>query len=76
MLILARNPGESIIIDGDIQVKVLEVSKNGSVRLGISAPKHHHIYREELFLAIQAENRTAAELVGDVGGLLELLPKK
>lgn len=76
MLILARNPGESIIIDGDIQVKVLEVSKGGSVRLGISAPKHHHIYREELFLAIQAENRTAAEPAGDVGGLLDLLPKK
>ncbi len=74
MLILARNLGESIVINGDIQIKVLEIAKNGTVRLGITAPRHHHIYREELFLAIQAENRTATVDPGSVGDLLGLVP--
>lgn len=75
MLIFARHPGESIIIDGDIQIKVLEVAKNGSVRLGIIAPRHHQVYREEVFLAIQAENRTAAVAPGQVPDLSSLLPR-
>ena len=60
MLVLTRKLNESIVIDGVITVTVLEIAKNGTVRLGISAPRHHQVYRQELFLEIQAENRTAA----------------
>ncbi len=74
MLILARNLGESIIIDGDIQIKVLEITKSGAVRLGITAPRKHQVYREELFLAIQAENRTAAVDPAQAATLANLLP--
>ena len=60
MLVLGRKVGESIVIDGVITVTVLGMAKNGTVRLGIEAPKQHQVYRQELFLEIQAENRTAA----------------
>lgn len=60
MLILARRPGESIVIDGAVEVTVLEVGRNGQVRLGIQAPRSHQVYRKELFLEIEAENRVAA----------------
>ena len=60
MLVLTRKPNESIVIDGVITVTVLDVAKNGTVRLGITAPRHNQVYRQELFLEIQAENRTAS----------------
>ena len=47
MLVLTRRPGQSIVIDDDITVRVVSM-KNGQVRLGIEAPKHVGIVREEL----------------------------
>ena len=70
MLVLTRKPNESIVIDGNITVTVLDVAKNGTVRLGITAPRHHQIYRPELFLEIQAENRTAATAPADAAAIL------
>ena len=70
MLVLTRKPNESIVIDGNITVTVLDVAKNGTVRLGITAPRHHQIYRQELFLEIQAENRTAATAPADAAAIL------
>jgi carbon storage regulator len=57
MLILTRKIGQSIIIDGDIKVKLLDV-KGDSIRIGIEAPKEVEIYREELFDKIQSENNS------------------
>jgi carbon storage regulator len=59
MLILARRPGERVVIGGDILVTVMEVS-GSTVRLGIAAPAGVSIYREEIWLAVEAENRAAA----------------
>lgn len=47
MLVLSRKAGESIVIDGGIEVKVVEI-RNGRVRLGFSAPPDVNIRREEL----------------------------
>jgi carbon storage regulator len=47
MLVLTRKVNESIVIDGCIRVKVVGV-RNGQVRLGIEAPEHIRIFREEL----------------------------
>lgn len=47
MLILNRDIGQSIIIDGDIIVKVLS-QINKSIKLGIEAPEHINIIREEI----------------------------
>ena len=48
MLVLSRKADESIIINGEIRVKVLGVSGN-KVRLGIEAPNDIPIRREEIF---------------------------
>jgi carbon storage regulator len=47
MLVLGRKENERIIIDGKIVVTVVRAS-NGSVRLGIDAPRHISVQREEI----------------------------
>lgn len=59
MLVLTRKNGESLVINENIRVTVLEV-KGKTVRLGIEAPADAKIYRDEIFLKIQEENRQAA----------------
>ncbi|MCL4423916.1 MAG: carbon storage regulator CsrA [Firmicutes bacterium] len=59
MLVLTRKPGEKILIGKDIEVEVLEVRWD-QVRLGISAPRHLAVFREEIFREVQEENRRAA----------------
>jgi carbon storage regulator len=58
MLVLSRKKGESIIIDGQIEVKVIAV-EGDVVKLGIEAPKTVSIHRQEVYQAIQEENRAA-----------------
>lgn len=60
MLILTRRPGERVVIGEEITVTVMEVTGQ-TVRLGIAAPKDLPVYREEIWLAVQAENVAAAE---------------
>lgn len=49
MLVLTRCVGERLIInDGEIQLNVLEV-KGNQVRIGINAPKHISVHREEIY---------------------------
>jgi carbon storage regulator len=47
MLVLTRNPGEEIVIDGDIRVTVLSIQGH-KVRLGITAPQSIRIDRCEV----------------------------
>lgn len=55
MLVLTRSIGERLFIqNGEIKIQVLEV-KGGQVRIGIEAPKHISIHREEVFERIQSE---------------------
>lgn len=60
MLILTRKSGESITIGDDIKIQVIEI-KGKQVRLGIDAPRHYVIHREEVYIRIQEENKLAAE---------------
>lgn len=48
MLVLSRRPGESIRIRNEVEVTVLEV-RGKRVRLGIRAPHHVPVYREEVY---------------------------
>ena len=47
MLVLTRKNGERIIIDGQIEITVVEVRGN-QVRLGVQAPREVTVLREEL----------------------------
>lgn len=47
MLCLSRNMGQKILV-GEAVVEVLEVSRSGKVRLGITAPKNVEVWRTEL----------------------------
>ena len=47
MLILARRPGETIVIDGVTRITLLNISGN-QVKLGIDAPKTVCVHREEI----------------------------
>lgn len=47
MLILSRRLDERVVIDGGIEVVVVEI-RNDKVRLGFIAPKHVTVHREEI----------------------------
>lgn len=69
MLILSRNKGQKIIINGDIVISIADIG-NDQVRIGIDAPSHISIYREEIYEAIQKQNLEAAKASSDVQELL------
>lgn len=60
MLALSRKQNESIMIGNDIEITVLDV-RNDQVKLGIRAPKQVGIYRKEIYVQIQEENKKAME---------------
>jgi carbon storage regulator len=60
MLVLTRKLGESIAIDDHIKVVVVQI-KGKQVRLGIQAPKETKIHREEVYAAIQDQNKEAVK---------------
>jgi len=60
MLVITRKPGERVRIGDDISVEVLDVV-GSTVRIGIEAPASVPIFRHELWVEIQAENRAAAD---------------
>ncbi len=62
MLILARKRDESIIINDNIVISVVEI-KGESVKIGINAPDSVKIYRREVYEAIQKENKAALNSV-------------
>lgn len=59
MLVLSRKSNESIMIGANVEIIVLGV-EGDNVKLGIRAPKEVDIYRKEIYMAIQEENRAAA----------------
>jgi len=60
MLILKRQSGESIQINDDIKITIY-YSKGNQIKIGIEAPRHVCVIREELLNAKQTENAVAIE---------------
>jgi carbon storage regulator len=55
MLVLSRKPGQKVVIPSiDAVIEVLEI-KGNTVRLGIKAPRHVSVVREELLLKMESE---------------------
>ncbi|MCL2602291.1 MAG: carbon storage regulator CsrA [Treponema sp.] len=60
MLILSRKINEKIMIGDDISVSIIDI-RGDQVRLGVDAPKSVKVFRHEVFQAITAENKAAAQ---------------
>ncbi len=56
MLVLSRRKNESVVIDDDISIVVVEI-RGDKVRLGIEAPKNVTVHRKEIYDAIQGASR-------------------
>lgn len=65
MLVLSRKPGERILVGDEVKITVIRIGPN-SVRIGIDAPGHLNIVREELCL--NAEDGQAVVVNGSSAG--------
>lgn len=61
MLVLSRHRDESIMIGDDVIVTIVDI-RGDKVRLGIEAPQHIPVHRQEVYEAIKRENERAAQL--------------
>jgi carbon storage regulator len=75
MLALARKINQSIMIGNDIEITLLEI-KGDQVKIGINAPKSVPIYRKEIYVQIQDENKKASEGEVDLRTLNKLFSGK
>lgn len=72
MLIITRKKGESLMIGDDIEITISKI-EDGSVKIGINAPKDVTILRKELYEAVEEENKEASKIDLD---MLKNLKKK
>jgi carbon storage regulator len=63
MLYLNRRLGEAVIINHDIEVRVVAISGK-TVKLGFAFPPEASVLREEVVEAIKLANRAAARTAG------------
>ncbi|NOW89432.1 carbon storage regulator [Clostridium beijerinckii] len=61
MLIITRKKGQSLMIGDDIEITVSKLD-DGSVKLGIQAPRDVTILRKELYEEIKNENKEAMKV--------------
>ncbi|GAA0680296.1 MULTISPECIES: carbon storage regulator CsrA [Clostridium] len=70
MLVITRKKDESILIGEDIEITVIKLD-DGSVKLGISAPKDKTILRKEVYDKVKDENMKAVRSNLDISKLLK-----
>ena len=63
MLALSRKKNEAIVINNNIEITVLDI-RGDQIKLGIAAPKEIPIYRKEVYIQIQNENKEATDVAG------------
>ena len=63
MLALSRKKNESIIINNDTEITILDI-KGDQVKIGITAPKSVPVYRKEVYLQIKEANEAAGQAEG------------
>ena len=63
MLALTRKKGESLVVNNNIEITVLDI-RGDQIKIGISAPKNVPVYRKEVYLQIQKENEASLKADG------------
>jgi carbon storage regulator len=71
MLILTRKLGEAIAIGDEVKVHLLEI-KGRQVRIGVEAPPHITVHREEIYRSIREQNQKSATPTGPAADLREV----
>ena len=66
MLVLSRKKNESIIINDDITITVVEI-RGDKVRLGVEAPKEVPVHRREVYDAIKRNEAAASAPASEAG---------
>jgi carbon storage regulator len=74
MLILSRKIDEKIKIGNDITLTIIEI-RGDQVKIGVEAPKNVKVFRQEVFEAIQSENKEAATQPQSLEELSKLFKK-
>ncbi|MBC8062823.1 MAG: carbon storage regulator CsrA [Clostridiaceae bacterium] len=70
MLVVSRKNGESILIGDNIEIVVIK-TEDGTVKLGINAPKEITILRNELLTQVKDENIKASQMNSSLLGKLK-----
>jgi len=60
MLVLSRKKNESIVVNGNVTIVVVEI-RGDKVRLGIEAPKQVPVHRKEVWDAIQKSEKNSGK---------------
>ena len=63
MLALTRKKGESLIINNNIEITILEI-RGDQIKIGVNAPKEVPVYRKEVYMQIQESNKEAVNPEG------------
>ena len=58
MLALTRKKGEALVINNNVEVTILEI-RGDQIKIGVNAPKEVPVYRKEVCLQIQKENKAS-----------------
>ena len=66
MLVLSRKKNESIVINNDITIVVVEI-RGDKVRLGVEAPKEIPVHRQEVYEAIKRNESSEPDRAGAAG---------
>jgi len=73
MLVLTRKAEEGIIIGDDVKITIIEI-KGGSIRIGIDAPRHMKVHRQEVYDKIKQENQEATQWdMADLSALSDMM---
>ena len=74
MLALSRKLNESIIVNNDVEIVVLEI-KGDQVKIGVKAPKSVPVYRKEIYTQIQESNKEALQTTVSAQSLKDMFKK-
>lgn len=75
MLVISRRTDEAIMIGDGIEIRVLRVGRDG-VRIGVVAPSHVPVHRQEVYEQIRDANRTAAGAPAAIAEISERLRRR